>query len=92
MPDSKAIDDRPKSSPALTREQLRARARLVADGESEWPSDLNAAQERLLTDEVRRLRRSRLIRFFAHQLARDLFREQTGGHQLTETTYAKAKN
>ena len=57
-------------------DQLRLWARLVADGEAEFPPDLPPDQEQSLLYEVRRLRRARLITFIARQIALDIHRER----------------
>src|SRR5688500_13404585 len=55
----------------LTADQVLRWARLVADGAEPFPQGLGARQERVMLDEVRRLRRTRLVRFIAGQVARD---------------------
>jgi hypothetical protein len=55
----------------LNADQVRRWARLVADGTEAFPQGLGARQERPMLDEVRRLRRARLVRFIAGQVARD---------------------
>src|SRR5688500_2735811 len=56
----------------LTADQARRWARLVADGVEPFPQGLGAGQERAMLDEVRRFRRTRLVRFIAAQVARDV--------------------
>ena len=51
-------------------------ARLVATGEAPWPEHLAPTAAAELTMEVRRLRRSRLIRFIARQIAADIARDR----------------
>jgi hypothetical protein len=55
----------------LTADQVRRWARLVADGAESFPQGLGPGQERAMLDEVRRLRRTRLVRLIAGQVARD---------------------
>lgn len=71
--------DNPALPPPLTREQLGRQAELIAAGEAEFPDDLPPAQQVLLADEVRRLRRARLVTFIARQIALDVHRDATRG-------------
>lgn len=63
----------------FTDEQMERWARLLADGEVEFPEALPAHQAEVLLAEVRRLRRKRLIRFIARQIARHIKRDLKSG-------------
>lgn len=58
----------------LTAEQLARWADLVARGEAELPGGLPSAQEEELLQQVRWLRRGRLVQFIAAQIAQDIRR------------------
>lgn len=58
----------------LTPEQLARWAELVARDEAEPPPGLAQAQEEQLRQQVRRLRRARLVQFVARQIALDISR------------------
>jgi hypothetical protein len=59
----------------LTPEQLAPWAELVARGEAEFPVGLSRAQEAQLRQQVRQLRRARLVKFVARQIALDIARD-----------------
>ena len=63
----------------FTDQQMERWARLLADGEVEFPEALSAQQAEALLTEVRRLRRTRLIRFIARQIARHIKRDLKSG-------------
>ncbi|MCA9252024.1 MAG: hypothetical protein KDA54_12910 [Phycisphaerales bacterium] len=51
-------------------------ARLIADGEVDWPEKLTSDQASALTTKIRNLNRSRLIKLVARLIANDMFRDQ----------------
>ena len=64
----------------LNREQIEAWAQLVADGRDSFPVGLHPRQEEEMLQQVRRLRRSRLVHFIARQVAIDIHRDTAGQH------------
>jgi hypothetical protein len=62
----------------LAPDVLERTARLIGDGQIDWPAGLTPAQEQRLLDEVRRLRRARLVRFIASGIAIDIARDRRG--------------
>jgi hypothetical protein len=46
----------------------------LSPGEAPFPSDLTETDRRTLADEVRRLRRKRLLKFLARSIAADIVR------------------
>jgi hypothetical protein len=60
---------------ALTSEQRKRWADLVATGEAAFPDNLLEVDNEALCREVRQRRRDRLIRFVACAIAREIWRE-----------------
>jgi hypothetical protein len=60
----------------LTPEQMRRWATLAAAGQTAFPMSLQAVQEEELRQEVKRLRRLRLVQFLARQIALALARDR----------------
>jgi hypothetical protein len=55
----------------LTPDQFFRWAELIADGQADVPPGLVNAQERELVNQVRLIRRARLVQFIARQVAQD---------------------
>jgi hypothetical protein len=62
----------------ISRETLLRCAELLARGEIGWPSGLSQEQERTLTAEIRKFRRTNLMKFIAAQIAADIAAEIKG--------------
>lgn len=71
-PSSQEIDT-PLTDP---NQRLRRLASLVAIGDAPMPTELEPSELSLVLAEVARLRRDRLINFFALAIARDIHRER----------------
>ena len=67
-----AAPEAPLTDQPLAPQQLRRLAELIAAGEAEFPWELPPAQRQRLLEHVRILRRARLIRFIARQIAWDI--------------------
>lgn len=60
----------------LSVETLSRCAQLLASDEIAWPPGLSEAQEETLVAEVRRYRRTRLVKFIASRIAADIAAER----------------
>ena len=65
-------------APEISRETMLRCAELLARCEIGWPSGLSREQERTLTAEVRKFRRTNLMKFIAAQIAADIAAEIKG--------------
>lgn len=75
MPNSQhqlSSPDSPSETTAVPPETLTTCARLIADGEMEWPSDFPVSQAGDLELLVRRARRVRLVKLIASCIAKDI--------------------
>jgi hypothetical protein len=71
--DSQAHPTHPPESPReLTPDQISRWAELVAEGQEPMPGGLAPAAAEQMLQQVRRLRRARLVCYVARQLARDI--------------------
>jgi hypothetical protein len=79
-PSAEPVGEGPGAAGAspLPPEQLTRWAHLVADGREAMPAGLTPAQHAEMLRQVRRLRRRRLVRYIARQVALDLHRDQAG--------------
>jgi hypothetical protein len=73
-PTAQASTD-PTAQRQLSRDQVERWATLIANGETEFPSDLPAIDQEELLRNVRRLLRSRMVAFVARAIALDLRRD-----------------
>ncbi len=65
-----------KHSRQIPAETLINCAKLLANGEMDWPSDLSDEQQAELLAKVRSFRRTRLVKLIASQIAADIAQEQ----------------
>jgi hypothetical protein len=87
-----AGENDPQVSPAsegnarhdLNPDQIARWARLIAEGQEPFPTGLCPAQEEQMLQQVRRLRRARLVSYIARQLAGDIAGEHGGRHGGTD--------
>src|SRR5262245_40189987 len=77
-PDSAGATQEPSSLSlipgGLEADQVRRLAELIAEGRTNVPADLSAADQQRVSEEVRQLLRARLVRFIARAIALDLRR------------------
>ena len=67
----------------LSRDQVDRWAKLIAQGQTEFPNELLPADQDELLSTVRRLLRSRMVAFVARVIAFDLQRDPTDGNSET---------
>jgi hypothetical protein len=73
-----AQNGRAASNLVLTEDQIERWAQLTAAGQDAFPPGLSASQERTMLEQVRLLRRRRLVRFITRRIAQDIFDSRAG--------------